>query len=321
MPMEWLPEECKYALTLIDRSRRGDYLSFPHEHWYRRKMNTILHLMKDFPFAIRLVACHAGHGLVRTVPAPRPYLIENFPFHGKTIEVLVISESQKAPQGYVVETIQEEGIPWTYELRCTEKGQYFIQENVRDVTYYWKNDIRGILQKLEQFSKKKKNYLLDSVQCCSLHEFAKNITDGTAYFNGGARKEFSRRFTDQYMIINHLRMEPRFVGRRGILIVDVNRDGTYLIHGHLTYSMLNLARIMRQMITEMEPDMTRYTLIVSNMFENLEFLKDSTPMLGIRQEEYCMELFEPDEAMEIFGKILKEAYQSGRCIVSCARNS
>jgi hypothetical protein len=128
---------------------------------------------------------------------------------------------------------------------------------------------------------------------------------------------FPRTFTENYKIINHLVTEPKPYSRRPIsLIVDVNQDGTYLIHDRLaSWKYPNLAMILRQIIEEMGMNITRYALVVDadealDCPGSLDFT-----LFGIRQEENCMEIYEPDEARIIFEKVLREAYESKQCIV------
>jgi hypothetical protein len=280
-------------------------------------------LLAEIPFDILLVACHSGYGWNNTIQLPCPYLIENFPFHGETLEVTVYPYDWETPEGHVVETIQEEGISETYDLQCTEDGKYFIKNNwsckLLEPYYYWTNDIPGILDYLHRKKDDRpKKHLIDCTQRCSLHEFIQNIEEGTDYFEDS--EENGREFTESYQIINHLLSEPEIDLRtETILMVDVNRDGTYRIHEGMTYKWPNLAIILRQMMKEMDinQNITRYAIFMDcgrgfmGSFAHLDYI-----IFGIRQEESCMELYELNEAIIIFEKVLREAYESGRCTIS-----
>jgi hypothetical protein len=313
-----IPYDHRYALTLVEYSRKGYYLSDKYLDMVSKEL-----LSAEIPFDILLVACHSGYGWNHTIKLSYPYLIENFPFHGETIEVTVFPYRWETPQGHVVETIQEEGIPETYDLQCTEDGKYFIKNDwfyVEDPYYYWTNDIPGILDYLQRKKDdRSKNQLIDCTQRCSLHEFIQNIEEGTEYFEDG--EENGREFTESYQIINHLLSEPDISLRTTvILMVDVNRDGTYRVHDETTCKWPNFAEILWQMMkkTDINQNMTRYAIFLDSGYSfmaGLELLDDIT--FGIRQEENCMELYEPNEARIIFEKVLREAYESDRCTIVC----
>jgi hypothetical protein len=279
--------------------------------------------LAEIPFDILLVACHSGYGWNNAIQLPCPYLIENFPFHGETLEVTVYPYDWETPEGQVVETIQEEGISETYDLQCTEEGKYFIKNDRSckwEPYYYWTNDIPGILDYLHRKKDDRpKKHLIDCTQRCSLHVFLQNVKRGIEYFED--TEENGREFTESYQIINHVLSEPEIHSRTAtILMVDVNRDGTYRIHEGATHKWSDFVEILWLMMKEMDmnQNITRYAIFMDsgrscmNSFDHLDYIT-----FGIRQEENCMELYELNEAIIIFEKVLREAYESGRCTIVC----
>ena len=96
-------------------------------------------------------------------------------------------------------------------------------------------------------------------------------------------------------------------------MVDKNYDGSYWIHGCLTYKYPEFHEAISQVIEERRQDGERFVLIIDTE-ELLESVKDiDSAIYGFKVMPDSIEVFDVEDAVQLFGRMLKEAVASGKC--------
>ncbi len=135
--------------------------------------------------------------------------------------------------------------------------------------------------------------------------------------DGDAYEEYLY-FKNKFRIINHCTRFPGSTNYRKlpVLMVDKNHDGTYFIHGKLTVKYPSFDELFYDVITGRSPDRERFALIV-DAEELLYSAEDiDQAVCGFRVLADSIEVFNSDDALEIFGDWLREAYDSDSCTIS-----
>lgn len=200
--------------------------------------------------------------------------------------------------------------------------------------YYWRNDIEGIIKYID---KKKRRFRLEEIRKeYSVFEFAKVLgKDEEAILHYDCVREFISLFfsneeeqsddiedeylyfRDKFKVISHISIAPgnAIMRKLPILMVDKNSDGSYWVHGDLTCKYPEFYQAIGQVIEDRNQDGERFVLIIDTD-ELLDSVKDiDHAIYGFRVMPDSIEVFDVEDAVLLFGQMLKEAVASGRCKV------
>lgn len=338
MAISCLYEGIKFGLLAIHCSRQGEYTI------YQEVSDEIWKVLEKMPFDILLAVHIRKIGIFSSFP-PECRVI-NFPYKNQKIEVDVIKKFDYPDNFYEVLKDDDAGMCQGKDKKyymCRGDVKYYLQ-------YYWKKDIKGIIQYIKK-NNKNRVYLGRIHQIFDVFElgeilskdensimlldylFKKNLYNRLyqegkmdeqklqkAILKLQESKEYEEYlyFRDTFKVINHLETVPPspLFRKLPILMVDKNKDGTYYIHGTLTYKYPEFHELLCKMILMRNPDRDRYALVVdeNELLFSARDMKDT--MCGFKIMADSLEIFGKREGLQIFGEVLKEAWESENCTVS-----
>jgi len=338
-----IPKELKFALMAIEHSRRGRYT------WFCPAGDKIWELLADMPFDILIGMRITEMGICGSKIGGADYQVINYPYGGKTVEVTVKHDGILYGDDFYTEVPEGKEHSTSYGLHLGKDGKYYFDMYGIGyaLQYYWKNDIEGII---EYIGKKDNNRLrlADINQEYNVFEYAKALgKDGDELVSldylhilgcynriraengmddydeavqelqsGDSYQEYLY-FRDKFKVISHLTWVPEGTTFRKLpmLMVDKNSDGSYWVHGSLTYKYPDFCDAIHQVIDERSQSAERYVLII-DAEEMLGSVKDiDSAVYGFKVMPDSLEVFEVEDAVRLFGQMLKEAVTSGRCKV------
>ena len=124
-------------------------------------------------------------------------------------------------------------------------------------------------------------------------------------------------FRDKFKVISHIIVTPGGTTFRKlpILMVDKNSDGSYWIHGGLTLKYPEFHEAIGSVIEKRNKDGEMIALVIDTE-ELLDSVRDiDRAVYGFRTMPDSIEIFDVEDAVQLFGQMLKEAVASGRCKV------
>lgn len=218
--------------------------------------------------------------------------------------------------------------------------------------YFWKKDIPGIIRFCEEY--KTTACLVSVNQECNvfelgtllnlshdeydvtlisrylsdldMYEFAlENATITKDVFDEIVKELKEKVCYQQYLfylkdfkVIHHLINKPKPVAFRKlpVLMVDLYDNGAYAVRGGLTVKYPEFSYIVLTMLEQRDEHRTTLGLFVNTeeLLKNVEDMENT--LYGFKITYNSLEIFDREEAIKIFGAILKEAYESGKCTVS-----
>lgn len=344
MAISCLYEGIKFALVAIHCSRQGRYTR------YLKVTEKIWKVLADMPFDILLAIPIWEIDVYSLVTEAVDCKLINVPYGNKRIEVDIKKEYTGADFYEPVPEDDECSIGnYLYQGR---DGKYYIDHLGVGYAlhYYWKKDIEGIIKYINQ-NNEKRIYLERISRTYNIYELGEilnkddNSIMGLAYLfhkciyermyqegemteqelqaalselqESGQYEEYLY-FRDIFRVVSHLEIVPSNPVSRQlpILMVDKNKDGTYLIHGDLTCKYPDFDDMLYDMISRSSQDKECHALVV-DVDGLLSSVKDmDKTVYGFKVMGDSLEIFEKNEGMRIFGEVLKEAWDSGKCTVS-----
>jgi hypothetical protein len=332
----------QYGLCLLHYSQLGVYLSYNNNVGSK-----VWNAMANMPFDI-LIAIKKSDVANMSCSDEVDFLLENYPYQGKLIEVTVTNDVFVNKNNYRRLSEVECGIGGN--LCIGKDGKYYGSsfELMFDFEYYWQNDIEKIIQFCQEYESteylvqvSQESNIFDLGEQLHLPEYEKDVFAHYLFclmlyekqFQEGkmTKEEYDEAiknlmktedyetylyYLNDFKVIHHLLRKPQWTeyhSQLPELMVDKNKDGTYCIRNLATVSYPGFDGILCGLLRERNPDRETYCLIVDekmNCARNLEYA-----VFGCKITQDQMELFDKDEAIKEFGKALKEAYESGRYTV------
>ncbi|MCI8417527.1 MAG: hypothetical protein HFI33_08565 [Lachnospiraceae bacterium] len=341
----------KFALTAIYYSRQERYTwmdgtCVPYE-W---AWNLLSQLPFDILVAVRVENIRGIMSIFLGFSVFSPCRIVNYPYRKQSIEVTIdefrINDDfyTRVPEGRENNT--------NYGLHMGKDGRYY--SNFIGIEYafqyYWKNDVEGLIRYIEEkypdriqlgevreiyntFTLAKALGIADSsvialrywncknciekaledgrISDLQYEEFLVNARQGEDYKNYVY-------YRDTFQFISHLTVAPKetLCRKLPVMMVDKNYDGTYRIHGSLTVKYPEFEECICDVVEERSPDRERVILVV-DVEELLDSAEDvDQAVYGFRLLQDSLEIFDKYEAVQLFGRALKEAYTSKSCTIS-----
>jgi hypothetical protein len=345
-----LNSDIKYALTLIYYSRKGKYLSF---YYMDEKCWKVL---SEMPFDILVAWNIDEIGIHFSCIEGASYVIENYPYMNNELPVKAVRfcDWPKRTDNYT-RLKETDGCGPDYNLWIGEDGKYYTGGDFEigyTFQYYWKNDISGIIHFCEEY--KTTDYLVQVNQECNIFELGGllNLSSGeydvtlfSGYLSGLDNyksmledstitkdvfdemvKELKEQacyqeylfYLNDFKVIHHFIKKPACTTYRKlpILMVDMYDDGTYVVRGDLTVKYPEFTYIVMTMLEQRDEHRNTFCLFVDTdeLLENVEDM-DNT-LYGLKITYNSLEIYDKEEAIKLFGAVLKEAYESGKCTVS-----
>ena len=134
-------EDLKFALMAVKFSRQGRYT------WFFPAGEKVWSILADMPFDILIGWRINDIGIYHSIILGADYQIINYPYEGKSIEVTV--KNNVALDGDLYTRVPDsQSNSTSYGLHIgKEDGKYYTGGHSIDYAfqYYWKNDIRGII--------------------------------------------------------------------------------------------------------------------------------------------------------------------------------
>lgn len=332
-----LYESIQFGLAAIDISKKGVYTQF------QRAEEKIWTVLANLPIDILIAMRISKMGLFGEHISGTDYLIENYPYRGQAIEVFV--------KQWIVEKDFYTPVPEYREnntnhgLHTGRDGKYYSDETVIPYAfqYYWKNDMEGIIKKIEEL-RKDRIVIADTTRTFDIFELGqllshdKNCIMMLDYLNdlkwisddekqgncihchnGRQSKECYDEylyFRDKFRVISHLVVAPKPWHRKlPVMMVDKNNDGTYFVHGGLTVKNPEFHELFYEVITGRSTERERFILIVDveELLESVHDIKEA--VCGFHVLADSVHVYDSYEGTQMFGEALKEAYYSGKCII------
>ena len=347
-----IPKWLKFALVAIHYSRQGtytwmDFTCVPYERAWC--------LLSDMPFdilaAVKVPDIKAVASIFHSFSVFPPCKIINYPYESQLIEVTVTETESIIKSQYLGTALPKSFVPGTgYGLSTDKEGNYysFLIGIEYAFQYYWKNDIPGIIQYIEKNYPEKVRLgeiheiyntftLAEALGCsgesvvrlrywdcksCREHALENGRISSQEYeaFLAQAQREEDYKdyvyFRDTFQFISHLAAVPEVTFRKlPVMMVDKNHNGSYRIHGTLTVKYPELQECICDVVEERSPYRERYILVV-DVEELLDSVRDiDRAAYGFRLLSDSLEIFDRYDAVRMFGRMLKEAYTSGACVI------
>ena len=336
-----LSRTMKYALTVLYNSQHGVCTEF------KNCEECIWKVLDTMPFEI-LVAIDASK-LDRGVNLSLgvDYVIENYPFRDKTIQLNVTSRFILGDDGYKKEN-----------RLYYKEGKYYIDAFSLDYTvcyYFWKEHIEEIIRQCE-FCIKDEYPIIEKTMVCNLSGFLEKAGIASEDF-----MRFNNYFDDVWMfkklleekeitkeeydamvskvqekeqendykkylwmandlsIVSHLYTLPdRTTSRKlPMLIVDKYSNGSYKIWGTLTVKYPKFDEILEDIVsTYYTEECERYVTVVDveEIFTCAKDIKSTN--CGFKVTKDCIEIFDHNDAIKMFASIAQEALNSDNVEIS-----
>lgn len=329
MDVSCLNDGLRFALVAISRSRKGGYT------WFAPADERIWRVLADLPFDILVAMRTFEMGIHGRQIEGIDYQIINYPYNGRSEAVTVLDDMLRINNEAYTEVAEARECGTGYGLCTGKDGRYYTSS--LDIgyafQYYWKNDIGGILRYIECSGKDYRGRvrLADTSRTYNIFDLGR-LLRGDEYCilmwcdligsEEGDRESVESSpvyayFRDTFKVTTHMKVEPKYSISRRLpkLMVDKNSDGTYFIHGGLTYKHPQFEGLIRDMIDGRSPDRERFVLIV-DVEELMKSAGDIEHALcGFRILADSVDAYDAEDAVQLFGEALEEAYYSGKCTV------
>lgn len=317
MNVRALNNDLKFALVTIFLSRKGRYttLGYADERVWR--------VLADLDMDILVAMKVQEMGIYSPEIEGINYKIINFPYKGQTIEVDVLNERVSPGKKGLYEWADESRDCGMSKYLCVGKDGRFYMDIFYvgyAFQYYWKNDIEGIIKYIDRV-KKDKTYLVDVRRTFDIFEMMEFLGEYLNCFEGDCEPLESSEeyvyFKEKFKIITHMRTLPKSAVFRKLpqLIVERNHDGSYFIHGGLTVKFPAFHEMLEDAIDRRSPDKESFILIVDEE-ELLNRASDiERTICGFRVQADSVDVYEAEDAIQLFGEALREAHYSSSCTI------
>ena len=326
-----------WGLAVIDISKQGLY------SWFFPAEEPIWKAFSNMPFDVLIARRMSEIGIHSLGIEGTDYLIENYPYRDQAIEVIVKDRPFYRDTFYV--SVPEYREHNTSHMLCRGgDGKYYTYRTDMKYAfqYYWRNDIEGIIHKIERIRKDRATLM--NTRTFDVFELGEQLSQNRdaimdldylycvdslkpEHREGkceGCSEDFTPEecyaeylyFRDKFRIISHIAFEPDIWLRKiPLMIVDKNTDGTYFIHGTLTVKNPSFSEIIYDIINMRSQKKESFVLVVHvpELMENVHDIEKA--VCGFRVLADSVEIYDGYEGTQLFGEALKEAYYSGRCTV------
>ncbi len=281
----------KYALSLIDYSRRGKYLSF------RFIPIEFMEVLGNLPFDILIAIKYSDVENIE-LSYNKEYILEKFPFRGRFITVKVVYEIMRdGVDGFKHVGSRRKDAYWSHLYE--KNNEYYISSVEMDISlrFLWKAHIPELI------------------------DYIKEMPEKVIIFNPENRMELDKFFdkleysydeaeTEGYIVNNHIVELPNIYSRKLPLMLIDELDGSFYIHGALTVKNPDFSEIIFDIISLYNGKGKMHFLVV----DVDELLKDKSSLehtiFGGAIEDKIIELNPKTQALNNFVNVLETAYNS-----------
>lgn len=329
-----LSKTMKYGLTLLDNSKYG--ISTDFKVCEKRIWKTLDTMPIDILIAVNISEYDRTTDFILGVD----YIIENYPFNGKTIELNVMSRPILKEDGYEVEGkfYRKDGKYYTESIELEYLDGYYdwrehLEEFVEIAEIYVMKEYpiinKTVMYNLVDFLEKINidvNIFLD------FNDYANNISLYKSMLkdNEITQKEYesyiikeqvnNNKEYKQYLwllndlkIISHLYVLPeaRISRKLLMLIVDKYTEGFYVIWDTLTVKYPEFDEILFGVSELYTEQCERYVIVVDveEKFISAHDMKKTN--CGFKITKNCIEIFDHNDAIKLFVSIVQEVIASG----------
>lgn len=337
-----LSRQMKYALTLLHYSRKGRVLKF------RSCSEKLWKVLDTMPFDI-LIAMNISeifdfHCTLLGID----YVVENFPFHNKVLQVHV-------PNMHINHKEYEEVENHKGLILYQKNGKYFINAICIDdyfCQFRWQKYIDKIVSQVNYYKriekplieKKLVNGYVDFLQLIGVNkedalwghnnyyyylsiftEMLKNKEITQAEYDAllsEEQKKNDKSFQEYLWLINDLQIISYLYivpyindcDSLPMLIVDKYSDGSYKIWNTRICDYRDFEGVLQNVVFDKYTEKcVRYITVVNKSFQSVEDIQYTA--CGFKITKNCIEIFDKNEALETFYHIATEALQSKECEV------
>lgn len=283
----------KYALTVIHNSRNGVYTEYYHAG------ENVWKILGELPMNILIAVPQGGVLYLDTRPIYQDYILENYIYEGREMPA------------YVHNTI---GLEAYFKDGC-------IHTHICDwsMKYSWDKDIPNVLAFIERQGLPRERLMEDSKEY-GINEWLERIgrlqkfeEDEYGLYDEKDYNIEKRLDAEDIRIVNHMSYVPEMdiARRQPYIIVKRCVDGSYKLLGGMTIKLPEYEEVLEDVIPYAKEDGESFILLVGVDEVILEVNTLKYAYLGFRTTKGKIELFDQNDALWEFGKLLKEAYESG----------
>ncbi len=287
----------KYALTVIYNSRNGVYTEYFHAG------ENVWKILGELPMDILIAVPQSEVLYLDTRPIYQDYILENYIYEGKEMPA------------YVHNTI---GLEPYIEDGCIHTSMWDWS-----MQYSWKKDIPNVLAFIERQGTPRERLVEDTKEY-GVNEWLERIgrlpefeEDEDGLYDETEYNIEKRLDAEEIRIVNHMSHVPEMdiARRQPYMIVKRCLDDSYKLLGGMTIKLPEYEEVLEDVIPYAKEDGESFILLVGMDEVILEVNALKYAYLGFRTTKGKIELFDQNDALWEFGKLLKEAYESGNYII------
>lgn len=320
LPLTEVGRDLEYALTLLHYSRRGIYLS------YLSIEKKIWQALSEMPFDI-LVAVW-GAEIESCIPYfPDEFLIVNYPYCGKEIEVHGKGCIDREDAFFSrLELTEKEGADTSIGFHDPESGLYLGKDGLfyTDIfsamlalEYYWPNDLREVVRYMTDTLLRDKKFhtklvrVSDTYTIGEFHQLLQSVqpemNDSLLGVRDNPEMYHIPALSENFKVVNHLAWMPCPDYYTRAMVVEKQADGTRLAYEHYVCKGIGgLEKLMMDALDMRKKDVEFFCLYLNRIPPLTELGGIKYTICGIRVQWDSLEIFDKDDAWEIFVDELKE---------------
>lgn len=336
-----LSEQMKYALTLLHYSRKGRVLSFKI---CNEKLWKVLDTMPfDILIAMNISRIKNFYYTLLGID----YVVENFPFHNRVLQVHVSymritnKDYEEVEKHKGVSLYHKNGkyfinVLGLNDYFCQFRWQKYIKEIVDKTEFYIRTEkplmekrlVNGCVDFLKLIDANEDRFLCSNTYYHDMSIFTEMLKDKEIIQSeydeiiSEMQKKNDKSF-QQYLwlihdlqIISHLYIVPyvEYFKNFPMLIVDKYPDGSYKIWSEGLHKVDNFAEILEEMVFDKYTEnCVRYITVINKSIQSVEDIKHT--ICGFKITKNCIEIFDKNDALKTFHHIATEALDAKECEV------
>ena len=316
----------KYALVLVANSAKGVYTEYFHAG------ENVWKILGELPMDILIAIRRKDMIFPWNCPMYCDYVLENYLHEGKeTVAYVHNKEYFTEPyfkEGYWHISGFDNSICYRRQMNIRNVLAY-IEKNAKpkeklydDLKEYSTLELQELLQPLlgedEPLIYSDYQWYVDDLKR-SMDEEDEEYKMYLEKYRSDAPEEYEEYlyYMNDLKFVNHMAYIPEmgWCRRQKFLIIQKNTDGSYCIYSRLSIKNPSYNEILEDVIPYAKEDAERFLLVVD---VNEIIIDDSdieNAYLGFKISKDRIELYDENEALCEFGKMLKEAYESGNYII------